>query len=122
MDLIFKTFAALSFVSSIFLFGSSARAQVLSEDIGFRKIVGIGCHNIDGTCFVTVDGAVFGASLGCASGATTSFRFDNGDTAIGKRTFAALMAAYLSGKHVEVYLTGCSVQGFPAIKYFNIAD
>ncbi|HEX2951678.1 MAG TPA: hypothetical protein VHV83_19250 [Armatimonadota bacterium] len=92
------------------------------EEVGGRKIVDIGCHHVNGTCYVTLDGAAFGASLNCPSGPTNEFRFDDGDTAIGKRTFAALMAAYLSGKHVRVYLNGCTSQGAPAIWWFHVND
>lgn len=103
-----------------FNFLISASAQTLSEDTGWRKIVAIGCHNTDGTCFVSLDGAAFGATLGCRNSLTNEFRFDNGDTAIGKRTFAALLAAQMSGKSVAVHLAGCTSQGAPAIQYFQI--
>jgi hypothetical protein len=92
------------------------------EDVIARKIVDFGCQNNNGTCFVDLDGAAFGASLGCPTGATNQFRFDNSDTAVGKRTLAAFMAAYLSGKHVAVHLEGCSSQGYPTITYFYIMD
>jgi hypothetical protein len=93
-----------------------------AEDIFGRKINSIGCHNTNGTCFVDLDGAAFGASLNCPLGATNQFRFDNGDTTDGKRTFAALMAAYISGKHISVHLDGCSAQGWPTIQWFNVTD
>lgn len=92
------------------------------EDTGGRRILDVGCHNVNGTCFVDLDGAAFGASLNCPVGATNQFRFDNSDTAVGKRTFAALMAAYLSGKHISVHLDGCSSQGWPTIAWFYVID
>jgi hypothetical protein len=92
------------------------------EDSGVRKVVNVGCHTGDGTCFVGLDGPAFGASLNCPTGATNQFRFDNGDTAIGKRAFAAFMAAYLSGKHVTVHFEGCSAQGYPTLQWFYVVD
>lgn len=92
------------------------------EDSGARKVVDVGCHNVDGTCFVDLDGPAFGASLNCPIKSTNQFRFDNGDTAIGKRTFAAFMAAYLSGKRITVHLEGCSAQGYPTLIFFYVVD
>ena len=90
------------------------------ENVGGRKIVDIGCHSGDGTCFVTLDGAPFGASLSCRTSATNEFRFDNGDTAIGRRTYASFLAAMLSGRTVSVYIDGCSSQGAPTLLWFHI--
>lgn len=101
------------------LFSTSALA---GESIGARKIVGIGCHNTNAVCYVTMDGAAFGASLGCTVGATNDFRFDNGDTAIGRRTYAALMAAFMAGKSVTLYLDGCTGQGYPNLIYYNVVN
>jgi len=101
---------------------SSCLSAYAGEDLSARKIMDIGCHNSDGTCFVDLDGAAFGASLNCPVGAGNQFRFDNSDTAVGKRTFAALMAAYLSGKHLSVHLGGCSSQGWPTIQWFYVVD
>ncbi|HSI48017.1 MAG TPA: hypothetical protein VLA61_07090 [Ideonella sp.] len=99
----------------------SASAYAGVDGANGRKIVDIGCHNVDGTCFVTLSGAAFGASMGCG-GATNEFRFDNGDTAIGRRSYASLLAAYLAGKTISVYLDGCTGQNMPALRYFHIND
>jgi hypothetical protein len=103
---------------------TSMNAHAAEEDTGWRKIVDIGCHSTDGdgTCFVTLDGSAFGASLGCQVGPTTQFRFDNANTDTGKRTFAALLAAYVSGKSVGIHLNACTWQGFPAIQWFHISN
>lgn len=90
------------------------------ESIGPRTIASIGCHNTDGTCYVVLVGSAFGASLGCTSGATTEFRFDNGETAVGRRTYASLLAAHLSNRPVNVYLEGCTSQGVPRLIYFHV--
>ena len=105
---------------SISMIGSNAHAA--DEDTGFRKIINIGCSNVNDTCFVVLDGPLFGASLGCPSGSTNEFRFNNGDTTYGKRTYASLLAAYLAGKRVSAYLSGCTAEGAPALKWFHITD
>src|SRR6266568_7193294 len=71
------------------------------ESVGPRKVLDVGCHNTDGTCYVTLDGSAFGSTLGCLTGATTEFRFDNGDTTIGRRAYASFLSALLSGKSVS---------------------
>jgi len=115
----FRTIALWALAAGMCLGSLNAYA---GEDLSARKIVDIGCHAGDGTCFVDLDGAPFGASLNCPVGAGNQFRFDNSDTSVGKRTFAALMAAYLSGKHLSVHLGGCSSQGWPTIQWFYVVD
>ena len=78
----------------------SAHAE---EDTGFRKITDIGCRHNAGICFVTLDDAPFGASIGCKGAPTNEFRFDDGDTVIGRRTFAALLAAL-----IVTLMAGCT--------------
>lgn len=99
------------------LLGSRASA---GESVGSRKIVSLGCHNSDGTCYVTLDGSSFGSTLGCTVATYQEFRFDNGDTVVGKRTYASLLAAFFSGRYVSVYLDGCTSQGFPKLIYFQV--
>lgn len=100
------------------IWGGSALA---GESVGPRKIIDIGCHNGDGTCFVTLDGEAFGSTLGCLNASGKEFRFDNGDTAVGRRSYASLLAAFLSGKSVSVYLDGCTAQGFSKLAYFHVS-
>jgi len=100
-------------------FSASASA---GESVQARKIVGLGCHNFNGICFVTLDGSAFASTLGCSVGTINEFRFDNGDTAIGKRTYAALLAASIAGKAVTVYLDGCTSQGYPNLSYYYVAS
>lgn len=90
------------------------------EGVNDRKIVGIGCHQVNGTCFVTLDGPAFGANEGCLNASTNQFRWDDADQPNGKRTFAALYGAYLSGKSVSVYISGCSAQSSPSLNYYII--
>lgn len=86
-------------------------------------VTGIGCHSTDNTCFVTLDSAPFGTTLGCTgvpAGGTQQFRFDNGDTAQGRRTYASMLWAMQVQRVVEVTLNGCNAQGVPAIAWFNM--
>ncbi|MCS0583189.1 hypothetical protein NX784_16485 [Massilia pinisoli] len=90
------------------------------EETGWRKIVDIGCHHVGGTCFVALDGAAFGASLGCPGAPTNQFRFDDGNTVTGRRTDSTLLAAAMSGKSVSIHLTGCSSQGTPTLAWYHV--
>lgn len=90
------------------------------EQPASRNIVSLGCHDVNGICFVTLDGPSFGSTLGCSVGATTQFRFDNGDTDEGKRAYASFLAAFMAGKKVTVDLSGCSSQGYPQLVYYYI--
>lgn len=112
-----KRYIGCAVAACALLSSFSARAD---EETGWRKIVDIGCHHSGGTCFVTLDGAAFGASLGCPGAPTNQFRFDDGDTVTGRRTFTALLAAFTTGKSVSIHLTGCSVQGVPTLAWYHI--
>jgi len=90
------------------------------ESTGVRKILYLGCHDTDGTCYVGLDGGAFGVTLGCPLGPMAEFRFDNGDTDVGRRAYASLLAAMLSGKSVVVSLDGCTTQGYPKLLYFAV--
>ncbi|WP_151779956.1 hypothetical protein [Acinetobacter bereziniae] len=90
------------------------------ENINSRKIINIGCHVNDGICYVRLNGPEFGSTLGCSISSTNQFRFDNANSTNGKRAFAALYAAFLTQKVVDVYLSGCTSQGFPQLIYYGI--
>lgn len=94
------------------------------ENVVARRITNIGCHHVDGTCYVSLDGAAFGASENCAKAPAggNQFRFDNADTANGRRTYASLLAAFLSQRPVTVLIRGCSGQGVPSLLYYDIAQ
>jgi hypothetical protein len=107
-----------AFVAAVCI-ATGARA---GEYIGPRKILDLGCHNTDGTCYVTLDGSAFGSTLGCVVGSITEFRFDNGDTADGRRAYASFLSASIAGKSISVYLDGCTVQGYAKLVYFRVAS
>jgi hypothetical protein len=100
----------------ITLLASAATAETA---IG-RKVKFVGCHNIDGTCYVQLDGAAFGSSQNCSVNPTNEFRFDNGDTVIGRRAYASFLTALVSGRSVTVTVSGCSRQGWPRLHYFHV--
>lgn len=93
-----------------------------AETVLARKIVSIGCHHGNGTCYVQLDGAPFGGGEGCATGPTHEFRWDNAETADGRRTYASMMAAYLQQKKVGVSIVGCSSQSVPSLSYYRLYD
>ncbi|WP_266169291.1 hypothetical protein [Dyella subtropica] len=41
-------------------------SSIAGEAVGPRKVVNLGCQNSNGTCYVILDGASFGSTLGCA--------------------------------------------------------
>lgn len=55
------------------------------ENVVARRITNIGCHHVNSVCYVTLDGATFGAAENCAAApaGANQFRFDNADTAGG---------------------------------------
>jgi hypothetical protein len=98
---------------------SSIQNASAIEDISPRQILKLGCHHVNGTCYVVLDGAPFGSTLNCTY-AGNEFRFDAGDTAIGIRSYASLLAAKLKGRSVNVTIDGCTVQGVPKLRNFLI--
>lgn len=106
-------------LSGMALAMSSADA---AEMVGYRLVSMVGCHHTNGTCYAQLDGAAFGTTTGCTISSTNEFRFDDGDTAIGRRSYASLLTAYLTKKHVSVNLNGCTGQGYPKLDYFQVMD
>lgn len=91
-----------------------------AESVSARKILALGCHNSNDTCYVSLDGPAFSSEPGCISG--NEFRFDNAGESYGKRAYASFFAAYLAGKRITVYLSGCSSQNLPKLAYYSVVD
>jgi hypothetical protein len=91
-----------------------------TESLVDRKIVSIGCHETSGTCYVTLDGAHFGTVDGCTIGATNEFRWDDADTANGRRAYASLLTAFTMQSPMSITVSGCSTQGWPKLAMFRI--
>ena len=109
-------FAQAALVAATLFAAQSASAQ----EVGFRRVLSVGCHNTDNTCFVTLDGTPFGQTSGCPRAPDTEVRFDNGDTAEGRRTYASLLLAMQTGAPVTVSINGCTVQGSMKLQYFRV--
>lgn len=101
-----------------FIFSNQCFAE---ETTGYRKILDIGCHVSDGTCYATLSGSSFGAQQNCSFGNTNEFRFDS--TSIhGRRTYTSLLSAFLTNKPVSVTFAGCFNGTWPTITYFRIQN
>ena len=98
-------------VALLFFFGFS----YADEPTGYRKITGMGCHVVDGICFVNLEGSLFGSTEGCSS---VQARWDS-STAGGKNNLSMLMAAWLAGKEVDLYLRGCQDEFWPTFAWAN---
>lgn len=98
-------------ILSILFSGSSALAEIAQG-----KILSLGCHNIDDTCYVTIDG--YNPTV-CNK--MNSIRWSAG-TSFGKRWFAMLLAAQVAGKSVqlEVPSNSCSSQGMPTFNWGQV--
>lgn len=99
---------------------ASPSIAAVHEDTGPRTITSIGCHSIDNTCFVSLDGPVVGANQGCQAIDNNNIRWDNNDTSEGKRTYSSLLAAFLAGKKVNIHIYGCSLQGYPKVIWYVV--
>jgi len=90
-----------------------------AENTGARNIVDMGCDNVDSICYIDIAGAPVGASVGCSS---NYIQWDSINDPNGKNTLAALLAAFASGKLVNVYVNSCLAARptYPTISYFNV--
>jgi hypothetical protein len=118
MERIMNVFGKLVATAALTLCASST--SFADEALTNRKVTAIGCHHGNGVCYVTVDGANFGGTLGCTVKSTNQFRFDDADSNNGKRSYASLLSAYLSGQPVTVSVGGCSAQGYPALSQYSL--
>jgi hypothetical protein len=98
--------------------GCASMTASAAEQSGPRTIENMGCDNVDTICYVYLSGASVGGSLGCAS---NYVEWDLNDPN-GKTSYASLMAAFLAGKQVNIYMAAClpARPTFPTIYYFNI--
>ncbi|ENU59642.1 hypothetical protein [Acinetobacter guillouiae] len=89
------------------------------ENVSNRKIIDIGCHTWDDTCFITLSGPPFGSNENCTDRPINELRFPS-STTNGKRTYASLLSAFLAKKTVDIYISGCGPGGWPTLAYFHI--
>jgi hypothetical protein len=89
---------------------------VAADWSGFRTIQEFGCHKVDGTCYMTIDGPPVTGGAGCTS---NSVRWDLKDDAGGKNWLALVMLAKSLNKRVGVAVDGCYLPEpmFPTFAY-----
>jgi hypothetical protein len=86
------------------VFSNTAAA---AQDSDWRTVRELGCHRLDGTCFVAIDGAAVSGGSGCTS---NLIRWDSKGDGSGKNWLALFMLAKATGKRVRLYVDGCYVQ------------
>ncbi len=108
-----------TFLLSIVFFNSVAQA---AGHTGSRKIVDMGCHLGDDTCYVTLDSNI--AQGNCAATTAASVRWSSSSVA-GRNALTLLTAAYMSGKRVSFYITDAcysSQPSFATFGFYTITD
>jgi hypothetical protein len=106
--------------AAMFAAALCATQSASAQEVGFRKVLSVGCHNTDNTCFITLDGAPFGQDSGCSRAPDTEVRFENGDTPEGRRAYASMLMALQAGTTVTVAISGCTNQGSMKLQYFRL--
>ena len=104
---------------SLLLLNTSLQAQQSTNFTG--TIADIGCHQVDGTCFVEIHdhgGQNVNISSGCAN--SGSLRWDNAHTENGRRTYDSLLKAFEMSASVSVTVGGCTSQGYPALLWYHL--
>ena len=90
-----------------------------AEYSGARTIVDMGCDNVDTICYIDLSGAPVGATVGCSSNYIV---WDSVNDPNGKNTLASLLAAFVSGKQINVYINSCLAArpANPTMWYFTV--
>lgn len=103
-----------SLAYGLILTGLNANAA----DVMFTgNISDVGCHQVNGTCYLTLENTSISLPECKNSG---DLRWDNADTENGKRSYASMLAAFLTNTKVQVVVGGCTDQGFPALRYYHL--
>lgn len=105
---------------SILLFIGSNGA-ISSETTGYRNITDMGCHNVDATCYISLDGnPVTGGGPSCVS---NSLRWSTA-TVWGKNWLALIMSAKAQGKMITFFVSSCysSQAAYPTFDYGSIQN
>ena len=94
-------------------------SQIAYADSVVGVVESVGCHNIDNSCWVQVQGAP--SSQYCNH--STQLRWDAASS-YGARWYATFLAAHLAGKRVflEVSSTACGPQNYPTFVYGSVSD
>jgi hypothetical protein len=77
----------------------------------------MGCHLVNNTCYVYVDGAPVGPTE-CSS---TSIRWDEQNSPGGKNALALITSAFMAGKRINFAISETCYGAYPRFSYFNIS-
>jgi len=78
----------------------------------------MGCDNVTPMCYVNISGPPVGSTVGCSSNV---IQWDSNNDPNGKKTYASLLAAFLAGKQISIYVNSCSIRPtYPTIWYYSI--
>jgi hypothetical protein len=109
-------FVMLTLASIVLFVPEQARAGLS----GPRRILAMGCHLVDNTCYVEISGD----PAGPASCRSTSVRWNQKTDPNGQSILSLLTAAYLAGKSVDFYVndTACYAAQpvFPTFTYIML--
>ena len=107
------------FLTIIFLVSMPVMANTPSGWTGFRNIVDFGCHNVDGTCYVTIDGNPVSGGSNCTS---NSVRWDSKNDTNGRSWLVFILAAKTSNLKVGFNINQCYLNqaNYPTFNYGSI--
>lgn len=94
-------------------------SQIAHSDSVSGVVSSVGCHNIDNTCWVEIQGAP--SARFCNN--STQLRWD-ASTSFGARWYATFLAAQFAGKRVflELHSSLCGPNGYPTFLYGSVSD
>lgn len=91
-----------------------------AESSGWRELNEMGCHNVNGICYIKISGD----SVGPDSCRRTSIRWDKNLDPNGDAIYSSLLAAFHSSFEVNITLVddACFVSNpdYPTISYINV--
>lgn len=103
----------------IFIVSMPVMANTPSGWTGFRNVIDFGCHNVDGTCYVTIDGSPVSGGLNCTS---NSVRWDSKNDPNGRTWLVLLLVAKASNFKIGLNINKCyaNQQSYPTFNYGSI--
>lgn len=88
----------------------------VAQPTGYVKILRLGCHVTDDTCYVLLD---LDSPLGPESCPGKSFRW-SANSVNGQAVLSQLTAAFFADKTVSLNASGCHQNQYPSFSYYNI--
>ena len=101
---------------SFSLFSVSCLAN--EGDTDWRNITGFGCHLMDGTCYINIDGPAVGPPE-CLK---NDVRFDTANPPNGNTWLSIIELAYATNKRIRLNIIGCYANqvSYPTFSYGRI--